>query len=166
MQPKRPTIVQSILVAVAILVFVVVLSLALAAINLPAWPFIFFMFSLTTLSQTNRSGWVETLVGGLIGLIIGMAQVIGAHYFGATAGLILLAVAVLAILTLVVDGRFKYTNKTCLFVLTAVSSFALFIPFEQVLPIILSFLLGVAFFGIIILVVESRSKKKSVASAA
>lgn len=80
--------------------------------------------------------------------------------------LALLAVAVLVVLTLVVDGRFKYTNKACLFVLTAVSSFALFIPFEQVLPVILSFLLGAGFFGIIILVVESRGKKKVVAGAA
>ncbi len=165
MQPKRPTIVQSILVAVAILAFVVVLSLGLAAIGLPAWPFIFFMFFLTTLSQVNRSGWVETFVGGLIGLIIGLAQVIGTRFFGATAGLALLAVAVLVVLTLVVDGRFKYTNKACLFVLTAVSSFALFIPFEQVLLVIVSFLIGAAFFGVIILVMESRAKKKIVAAA-
>lgn len=166
MQPKRPTIVQSILVAVAILAFVVVLSLGLAAISLPAWPFIFFMFFLTTFSQPNRSGWVETIAGGLIGLVIGLAQVIGTHFFGATVGLALLAVSVLVVLTLVVDGRFKYTNKACLFVLTAVSSFALFIPFEQVLPVILSFLLGAVFFGIIILVLESRGKKKAVTRAA
>lgn len=166
MQPKRPTIVQSVLIAVAILAFVVVLSLLLGLVSLPVWPFIFFMFFLTTLSQVNRTGWVDTFVGGLIGLIVGMAQVIGAHFFGATAGLVLLAVSVLVILTLVVDGRFKYTNKACLFVLTAVSSFALFIPFEQVLPIILSFLLGATFFGIIVLVAESRGKKKAIAGAA
>lgn len=166
MQPKRPTIIQSVLVAVAILAFVVVLSLLLGLVSLPVWPFIFFMFFLTTLSQVNRTGWVDTFVGGLIGLIVGMAQVIGTQFFGATVGLALLAVAVLVILTLVVDGRFKYTNKACLFVLTAVSSFAAFIPFEQVMPVILSFLLGAAFFGIIVLVAESRSKKKTLAGAA
>ena len=161
-QPKRPTILQSILVAVAILAFVVVLSLGLGAIGLPAWPFIFFMFFMTTFSQLSRAGWVETFVGGLIGLVIGLAQVIGTQLFGATAGLALLAVAVLAGLTLVVDGRFKYTNKACLFTLTAVSSFALFIPYAQVLPVIASFTLGAVFFGIVILVLESRAKGKAV----
>ncbi len=166
MQAKRPTIIQSILVAVAILAFVVVLSLLLGLVGLPAWPFIFFMFFLTTFSQINRSGWVDTLVGGLIGLVVGLAQVIGTRFFGATVGLALLAVGVLVILTLLVDGRFKYTNKACLFVLTAVSSFALFIPFEQVVPVIISFLLGAAFFGIVVLVLESRGKKKAIAGAA
>jgi hypothetical protein len=160
MEPKRPTIFQSILVAVVILAVIVLLSLGLAAIGLPAWPFIFFLFALTTLAQVTRTDWVQTAVGGLIGLVVGMAQIIGTHFFGATVGLVLLAVSVLVILTLVVDGRFKYTNKTCLFILTAVSSFATFITFEQVMPIILSFLAGVALFGVIVFIMESRAKGK------
>lgn len=166
MEPKRPTIIQSVLVAFAILVFVVLLSALLAALKLPAWPFIFFVFALTTLAHLDRKSWVETLVGGLIGLVVGVSQVIGAQLFGATAGLLILAVSVLVILTLVVDGRFKYINKTCLFVLTAVSSFAAFIPFESVLPIIVSFLLGAAFFGVVILLLEATAKKKAAVGGA
>lgn len=166
MEAKRPTILQSILIAFALLVIIVILSLLLAAIKLPTWPFIFFLFSLTTLATVDRKNWVETLIGGLIGLIVGMSQVIGTALFGETVGLIILAVAVIVILTLVVDGRFKYTNKTCLFVLTAVSSFAMFIPFESVLPILASFLVGAALFGVIILISEANAKKKAAGTAA
>lgn len=166
MEAKRPTILQSVLIAFVLLIIIVILSLLLAAIKLPAWPFIFFLFSLTTLAAVDRKNWVETLIGGLIGLIIGMSQIIGAALFGETVGLIILAVSVIIILTLVVDGRFKYTNKTCLFILTAVSSFSAFIKFEEVLPIIASFLVGAALFGVIILISEANAKKKATKSAA
>jgi hypothetical protein len=108
---------------------------------------------------------VETFIGGLIGLIVGVSQVIGAQLFGATVGLTILAVAVLVLLTLVVDGRFKYTNKTCLFILTAVSSFAAFIPFENILPMIGSYLVGAALFGAIVLVMAFNARKKAAQAA-
>ena len=49
MQPKRPTIIQSILVAVAILAFVVVLSLLMGLVRMTVWPFIFFMLLMKNL---------------------------------------------------------------------------------------------------------------------
>ncbi len=160
MEAKKPNLLVSLGIAIAVLVVIGGVSVGLGAIGIPAWPFIFFLFAITTLSKLTKDGWLDTFIGGLIGLLVGLSSVIFGYFFGPTVGLIALLVLVIILITLLVSGKFKYINVVCLFVLTAVSSFTAFIPPEQIVPVLISFGIGAAVFGLVVLLM-SKGKKKA-----
>jgi len=152
----------SILLAIVILVIFAVCKTVLSAVELPLWPFVFFVFPLLKLCTFDWKGWLDTTVGGLIGLLVGfLFQILSG---GSSIWLIAYLVGVIAIITLVVDGRFRFTNKACLFMVTAMTIFGDYpslLNMDVVVPVFISFLIAVVLFALIIFLKGVLGKKKA-----
>lgn len=162
MDTNRPKIWISILIAIVILVIFAACKIGLSAVELPLWSFVFFVFPLMTLSTLDWKGWLDTTVGGLIGLIVGfLFQILSA---GSSIWLIAYLVGVIAIIALVVDGRFRFTNKACLFMVTAMTIFGDYpslLSMDAVIPVFISFSLAVVLFALVIFLKGVLGKKKA-----
>lgn len=162
MDTNKPKIWISILIAIVILVIFAACKTGLSAVGLPLWSFVFFVFPLMMLSTLDWTGWLDTTVGGLIGLIVGfLFQILSG---GSLIWLIAYLVGIIAIITLVVDGRFRFTNKACLFMVTAMTIFGDYpslLNIDAVIPVFISFLIAVILFALVIFLKGVLGKKKA-----
>ena len=161
MNMQNPGLFKSFLIALGVLAVIALFVTGLGIIQLPNWPFIYFLFAFTGLAKVTKQGWVDTFVGAGIGLLVGLSSTIIGQFLGAAIGTVVMLVLVILLITGLVSGKFKYANVPCMFTLTAISAFIFTTPYAAVGGILLSFLIAAALFGVLVLVLASAGKKKA-----
>jgi len=159
-QAPKPNIVKSFLIAVVALVVIVSIILGLGLVNLPAWPFVFFLFYFTTVVGMAKEKLVVTAVGGFVGITVGFSQgLINLLTGDETISMVIFLAIIVVLVTAVIDGRLKVIDPLCLMMLTCLTSFTGITPPEQYLGSLVTYAIVVAIFSAVVFL-QGRKKKE------
>lgn len=155
----KPNIFKSFLMALAIMVVFTAIAILFGAFRLPFWPFVFFLFYFAAIAGMDRSKLLTTAVGGFIGLSAGFSNSVVAALTGSdTIGLVVFLAGVTILITLLMDGRIRFVNTFCMFMVTCLSGFSESLVAEAYLPGVVSYLIAVLLFTGITALLAKREK--------
>ena len=163
---KKPSIIKSFLIAVVVLALIIAIAvLGLPQLKLPGWPFIFFLFYYVSIARMAKDKLLATASGGFIGMTVsfspGLLTVLTGNAGIAWLGFLILLIA---LITIVVDGRIKVVDHLCMLMVTALlpPGLELELAPESYLPAVGSYAIAVAGFAILVNVMFRRAKKELV----
>lgn len=161
---KNPSIIKSILIStVALAVIIGVAVLGFPLLKLPGWPFTFFLFYFVSIERMSKDKLLTTAIGGFIGITVGFSPELLTVLTG-SEGIAWLGFLVLliALVTMVVDGRVKVINHLCMLMVTVLlpPGLELNLPPEAYLPAVCSYVIAVAIFAIMVNVIPKQSKEE------
>ncbi len=163
---KKPSIIKSILISVVVLAVIIGTAvLGFPLLKLPGWPFTFFLFYFVSIERMVKDKLLTTAIGGFIGMTVSFSPKLLTVLTG-SEGIAWLGFLVLliALVTMVVDGRVKVIDHLCMLMVTALlpPGLELNLMPEAYLPAVASYAIAVAIFAIMVNVIPKRSKKESV----
>lgn len=159
---EKKSLLKSFLIALVVLVIIVAIIFGLGAAGLPGWPFVFFLFYFTTIAGMAKEKLWISAIGGLIGMTVGFLQGLVAAASGSeTVGLVVFLACIIALVTLVVDGRVKVIEPLCMLMVTCLTGFTGVTSPETYLPALASYAIAVVLFALIV-TLTSKSAKKAV----
>jgi len=156
---KHSPIWKSLITSIVVLVVVIGIMILFTMAKLPFWPFILFLFWYSTVLKMDPTSFVPTAVGGAIGLVVSYSTVYLTPLIGATNATIVLLAIVVVLLTILVDGRFKYIEGQCFLLITVLLNIPGIItsPAAGTLPgILISYAIAVVVFVVIGLIFKAR----------
>lgn len=156
---KHSPIWKSLITSIVFLAVVIGAMILFQMAKLPFWPFILFLFWYSTVLKTDPTAFYPTVVGGAIGLVVSYSTVYLTPLIGATNALIVLLAIVVILLTILLDGRFKYVEGQCFMLITVLLYIPGIItsPLAGTLPtILISYAIAVAVFVVIGLIFKAR----------